>query len=460
MTTTPQPHAVIIGAGIAGLSTAYWLGEAGWRTTVLETKPSIAPGGHIMHIFGPGRGTLKRMGVLEHIAASPFLSSDSVLRDSRGKELSRAAYADLYDDINVVATRRGDLALAIYKVLPESATVRFGAQVDTMRDHLDRVEVVLDDGEVIWGDLLIGADGQASMVRELYWEGEKWALPLGYWYAYYDADTDQGLPDYSQTYTSAGHSDVLFAPQKGCATALHIWREDHVKPPKDDELIYDLIQRVTAKSKNPTVMKVLEAAEKAGKIPVLLPAYMVSPDKWHKWRVVLVGDAAHCLSILSSQGAGMSIASAEVLGEELGKAKGDIYGGALTRWEDRVRPSIERLQARTQVAAKKLIPKHRPASKVRSLLTKMMGDDLNGAIQALGVMEEVELAELDEHKAVMAAVNELILKARAEKRKAAEKKTATETKEGTDTADRAENKVEGEAGVDKKIAPGTLGSLS
>lgn len=69
----PEWHAraIIIGAGISGLSTAYWLAKAGWRSTVLEYLPSIAPGGHVMQIAGPGYETFKHMN-LKDLVSTPY----------------------------------------------------------------------------------------------------------------------------------------------------------------------------------------------------------------------------------------------------------------------------------------------------------------------------------------------------------------------------------------------------
>lgn len=393
--TTQELHAIIIGAGIAGLSAAYWLGKAGWRTTILEYHSSIAPGGHVVHISGPGLETLRRMN-LKDLPTTPYMHSHSVIGDSRGKIILRLPFSDIHEGVDIVATCRGDLARALAAALPESATIRFDARIDSMQDHPDKqAEVELEGGEVIEGDLLIGADGNLSMVREAYWEGEKWAEVLGYWYSTYEVTMDHMLGSFVQSYSASGHIDVLTAPAKDRVAALHIWRDDHIKPPQPTEMKYDVIRRVTSK-KNQTIWEVLHAAEKAVNVPILNRAYMVVLDEWRRGRVLLMGDAAHCLGPWSGQGAGMAMASAEALGQEMiacGNA-GSTLSNALNRWEKRVRASIDRLQMRVRATAPKLLAKNTPVYAVRKLMTAALGEEAIGAWQALGVRNELEMAKL------------------------------------------------------------------
>lgn len=65
-----------------------------------------------------------------------------------------------------------------------------------------------------------------------------------------------------------------------------------------------------------------------------------------KGRVVLLGGAAHCLAVVSGQGAGMALPSAEALTQELCRVA-DVPQ-ALISHEKRLQPGIERLQSRAR----------------------------------------------------------------------------------------------------------------
>lgn len=64
-------------------------------------------------------------------------------------------------------------------------------------------------------------------------------------------------------------------------------------------------------------------------------------DSWSRGRVTLVGDAGYCASPLSGQGTSLALVGAYVLADELGRG----FGGALDRYEARMRPFAETNQA-------------------------------------------------------------------------------------------------------------------
>ena len=394
----PEPeeshaHAIIVGAGIAGLSAAFWLSKLGMSSTILEYADAIAPGGHVIHIYGPGLRTLKRMNL--NLTSVPFKHSHSVIKDSHEKEILRLPYRGIYGLVDAVATSRGDLALALAAALPDNAIIHFGARLDTIHKNGNKVSVALEGGKTVEGDLLIGADGANSTIRDIYWEGEKYLEDLSYWFATYDVAMEHNLDSYCQTFSASGHMDVLYAPQKDRVAAVHIWRDGHTKTISPSDIKYDVLRKVVSK-KNSSVWDVLHAAEKAGNIPIVNRMRMVTLNKWSKNRVLLMGDAAHCLTLLTSQGAGMAVASAELLARELSNVaivEGATMKDALESWEKKLRPSIERLQWRVHTAAPKFLARNKLVFGVRTMLTKLLGVEMLAEWQALGIKTELNLVD-------------------------------------------------------------------
>lgn len=66
-------------------------------------------------------------------------------------------------------------------------------------------------------------------------------------------------------------------------------------------------------------------------------------DRWHQGRVVLVGDAAWCVTLYAGMGATSGLVGAEALGQMLQKHPDDLEQ-ALTAWEDKLRPAIAEFQ--------------------------------------------------------------------------------------------------------------------
>jgi 2-polyprenyl-6-methoxyphenol hydroxylase-like FAD-dependent oxidoreductase len=65
----------------------------------------------------------------------------------------------------------------LYETLPDKTKVKTGANVVDIIDSDDSVEVIMKDGSVEKGDLVIGADGVHSLVRSLMWRNANTAVP-------------------------------------------------------------------------------------------------------------------------------------------------------------------------------------------------------------------------------------------------------------------------------------------
>jgi 2-polyprenyl-6-methoxyphenol hydroxylase-like FAD-dependent oxidoreductase len=86
-----------------------------------------------------------------------------------------------------------------------------------------------------------------------------------------------------------------------------------------------------------------------------------------KGRVALVGDAAHCPSLLAGEGAGFALAGAYLLAEELQRANGD-HVVAYRAYEQRFRDFIDRKQRSARQFATSFTPKTRLGLFVRDLV--------------------------------------------------------------------------------------------
>ncbi len=93
-------------------------------------------------------------------------------------------------------------------------------------------------------------------------------------------------------------------------------------------------------------------------------------DTWRNERVVLVGDAAGCMTLISGQGASMALAGGYVLAEELGAT--DDWRQALANFEARVKPQMDIRQTKARDFAKRFVPGTRAAVKAQTALMKLI----------------------------------------------------------------------------------------
>jgi 2-polyprenyl-6-methoxyphenol hydroxylase-like FAD-dependent oxidoreductase len=92
--------------------------------------------------------------------------------------------------------------------------------------------------------------------------------------------------------------------------------------------------------------------------------------QWSCERVALVGDAAYCLTLISGQGASLSMGGAYILAEELSQTA-DITT-ALANYEKCLRPHIEEKQAKARKLAKSFVPRSRARIWFNHLMLKLL----------------------------------------------------------------------------------------
>lgn len=156
--------ALVVGAGIGGLTAAVALRRAGWRAVVLERAERFAPVGAGISVFPNAVHCLRGLGLADRIDAVPAMRSAGSVHTWRGARITSA-------DTSLLEQRFGAPLLivhraALHELLLDADVVRLGAEVTGFAQDAAGVTVRLANGEELRGDVLIGADGLRSVVRE------------------------------------------------------------------------------------------------------------------------------------------------------------------------------------------------------------------------------------------------------------------------------------------------------
>ena len=216
MASTPfQLDTIIIGAGLGGLAAAISIAVAGHKVRVLESARQLAEIGAGLQITPNGANLLRRWGLGEQIdrmAAIP--KTITVHRYADGDVLAfeddfdanlRRKYGEPFLDIH-----RADLQRLLYERARElGIEVSLGQKVRRIRHDADCPEVLLESGEALTCDLVVGADGLWSRCRESL---------LG--------QSDEPLPTGDLAYRIVLNADDLEDPQLRdwvVSPAVHFW---------------------------------------------------------------------------------------------------------------------------------------------------------------------------------------------------------------------------------------------
>jgi len=385
-----RPLAVIVGAGIAGLAAAWQLNRIGWRTLIVERAIDLRSGGYMLGLSGPGYETAVRMGLQPALQEVWYNINENVYRDRHGRELLRLRYRDFLQGLPYHAVRRDDLIQILNAALPPEMERRFGVTLTDFDARDAAVHVTLSDGTCVTADLMIGADGFRSALRQqLFGADDGCFEPLGYRFAVFDIDDPLRLEADFLSYAEPGHLAEYYALRGGRLAAMHVWR-DAESAPVAPEQRWAMLQRVAADSHSR--VRDFIGMGQAGPPPTLDSLILVNLPQWSQGRVVLLGDAAHCLTLVSGQGAGMAIASAEILAQELAQRP---VMEALAAHDARLRPSITRLQQRSRRMAALFIPEGRLAFHLRNITLRLMPRAWLGRYLTNAIRSEIGLIAPD-----------------------------------------------------------------
>ena len=366
-----QRHVFVSGASIAGLSTAFWMHRAGWHVTVLERAPQFRDGGQNVDIRGIARDVLQRMGLLDAVRAANTTETGTVVVDSDG-----TVRATLPSDGPEGATAelevlRGDLAKIILDAVPDVELV-YGDTVAEVRHRNDRVEVVTTAGRHLDAEFLVVAEGARSRTRDRLFPAESIHRR--------DLDITMAVGTIPRTetddqtwrwYNAIGGRSVHLRPDNhGTTRAILAYA------PGEDLLGVDRSEALArVRSRYADVgwqaPRVLDAFEYADDL-YFDQLTQIRVDRWHRGRIVLVGDAAWCVTLMGGGGASLALTGGYALAAALTDPANDDPEKALTAYEHWMRPLADRVGRTPKALVRFAYPRTRAGLAARGIADRLV----------------------------------------------------------------------------------------
>jgi 2-polyprenyl-6-methoxyphenol hydroxylase-like FAD-dependent oxidoreductase len=344
---------LISGCSIAGPALAYWLREHGFVPTIVERSPAPRPGGQAIDVRGKALEVLKRMGLLDAARALRTTLKGVSVQDRDGNETWRSEDMTLTGgrfDANDIEILRDDLAAILVRAM-HGAEILYGDSISALTEEPDGIGIEFCNGGKRRFDLLVGADGLHSNVRELAFGNERRFLhEIGMGVAVFTIPNYLGLSDWQIAHRNAegGYAVYTARENRELRVALGFAANTVDECRGDIGAQKMLVARRTAEFGWEVPRFIQEMGNSADFYFGVMA--QVKMDRWSKGRVALVGDAAYCPSPDSGQGTSLALVGAYILATELANNRAD-YAAAFTNYEARMRPYVALNQALIEVDA-------------------------------------------------------------------------------------------------------------
>lgn len=362
---------LIVGAGIAGPSLAFWLKKSGHEVTIVEHAPELRGGGYLIDFWGAGFDVAERMGIVHELRQRGYVFSEARAIDRNGRKIaSFNPEAVIESNKRYLSIPRTDLASVIYDSLGGEVELLLGDTVRELEDDGERVRVTLESGATRDFALVFGADGLHSRVRRLaFGPDEQFEKYLGLVVAAFDAERYPQRDELvAMMYAEIGFQAIRLSFRDDATLLLFTVRHGGEVPV--ERAAQERLLREKLGGAGWEVPEMLAAMPHA-KHFYFDTASQIRMPSWSTGRIALVGDAGAGPSFLAGQGSALAMVEAYTLAAEL--ARTSDHREAFARYEERLAPLVRSKQDAAQGLGLAFAPKNKFQLGVRNTVLKMMG---------------------------------------------------------------------------------------
>jgi FAD-dependent urate hydroxylase len=300
---------LVIGAGVSGISVARGLLRDGHDVTVFDQRADTRPGGGAVTIWSNGATVLRQLGV-DMDGAGQLLSSVR-LQTSTGHRVATLNVESMVKRLGA-PVRMVPRRVLLERLLADfpADRIRCNARAARVITMPDGVAVGFEDGSVAEGDILIGADGLHSVIRDVV--GAPAAEPTG-WCSWQGLVSLPELADTQVAYIVIGQQGNTGCwPAGGSNVQWWFdlpWSHDFIRPHRPIEAI-----RCTFAGWSDAVDQVLATLTDDDLAASPYPHFRhPDPARLNAGPVTLLGDAAHTMPPTFAQGTNQALLDTMVL---------------------------------------------------------------------------------------------------------------------------------------------------
>jgi 6-hydroxynicotinate 3-monooxygenase len=312
-----KKRVAVVGAGLGGLTAAGFLQRAGFSVKVYEQAPAFSRIGAGIILSANVSKVMRRLGIESALVEAGIKSQTYI---SRAWDSGETMYQILFDAESerryggpYVHIHRGDLHTVLERAVTPG-TIMFNHRLVDLKESSDAIRLIFENGATTEVDIVVGADGIRSKVRELLLgpEPPRFVGAAAY-RAIFPAERLRGvqIPDCTK----------WWGPDRHCLPYFLTSRRDEVYAigvvPASG---WDSDEASTASSRDEyleafagfhtDLRRVLEAVDSVSLWPIF---DRERDDRWSGGRIALLGDACHPMRPFMAAGGAMAVEDAAIL---------------------------------------------------------------------------------------------------------------------------------------------------
>ena len=329
-------HIIIIGAGIGGMTTALCLRHFGIKASLYERSSQVTTAGAGIQLSPNAHRVLSYIGLTDKIAAVSRRCEGVKIFDYKSdSQMALLDYLNFKSNDLFSFCHRADLVSILYEACKkQEIPVHFNKKFEKITDG----KAIFSDGETLFADLIIGADGLHSNARKIVF-GEVKAIFTKQiaWRAIVPNSINQC--DFAHVILAPKRHIVSYPIRDGRQLNLVLikeqndWQPDGWRHLEDPSVVKENFKDFSGKT-----AKIIDSIEDVYKWGLF--RYPLRKN-WYKDRVVLIGDAAHPTLPFLAQGAAMAIEDSFVLASKFSEFPTIL--SAFTEFQSDRLPRVQRV---------------------------------------------------------------------------------------------------------------------
>ncbi|KAJ4303641.1 hypothetical protein N0V90_002542 [Kalmusia sp. IMI 367209] len=361
---------LIVGAGVCGPTLAALLQRSNpaHNITIIERAPALRAAGLQLDFKAQGTPLMRKMGLLEEMRKHRVLETGHEVVGAKGERLAHfGVKTDARTEgsmglTNEIEIMRGDMVRVLYEyglserkaleakgVKEGGLQYEFGTAIKGLVQRNDGVDVTFENGQERRFDLVVGADGQNSRTRRQAF-GEEVSKEsfkeLGFQVAYFNIPRGGSDSSLAKIFFAPRSRAIMLRNGDRPETQIYFFTNHNM------EKIKEAYKKTTAEQKEAWTEtfkgagwetdRFLAGMQKANDFYTHQLAQIKLPALY-KGRVVLVGDAGYCPSVLTGKGTTSSFIGAYVLAGEIARHSTDV-DAALKSYNDVMKEPVDLCQ--------------------------------------------------------------------------------------------------------------------